>query len=432
MYSKQYKIFFLSSLLLSLWNCSQEPEPYAHWPQEEDYFPFIYTPEPDLEPYEDARWETETWDTSHNKMLALYIEKSFYHRLGAPEETLEHFELMRPLIPPVEQGLRLSFVGDIMYVGGNWDAFTQPSAHLLDGDYRIGNLETPTSVDHSTEPRALGLYSFNAPPEMLDGLPIDLLQLNNNHSLDAEDLGLENTVAELESRQIAQTGVDSHAIVDIEGGDGLTHKFAFLSYTWGMNDGRQSQNGHELFIVPFGHIDEEISLDQIRENIETAQQNGAERIVLLLHWGFEWEHYPDPHFMVLARRMIALGADLIVGHGPHVVQPPELCFVNDPSVIPGVGSCSIRTDDGVRRTAAVLYSLGNFGGLMLNIASRIGLVATVSFDEGGVSGLGWEAVAHVNIDGEPNVVPLDDLLDDENYAEQMARLETHLGQGWAR
>ena len=402
------------------------------WPQPGTYFPYVYTPQEDLEEYEEVRWETETWDTADPHMTAMYVLKALYHRPGAPTEELDHFEIMRTLFPRLAGGLRLSFIGDIMWIGSNWSEYALGATPLLDGDLRIGNLETPASVDHSTEPRALGVYSFNAPPEMLDGLPLDLLQLNNNHSLDADDLGLENTIAEVEARDFEHTGIDRQALLDVTDSDGSERRVAFLSYTWGLNDGRRSEAGHELHIVPFGHIDEEISLDLIGEQIDEARADGAETIVVLLHWGFEYEYYPDPHFMVLARRIIALGADLLVGQGTHVVQPPEVCWVNQPERIPGIGTCSLVTDDGVPRTAAVLYSLGNFGAQMGSLPAQVGLVATVGIDDSGVTGLGWNAVATIRDEGVPSLVPLAEMLDDADYAEEHERLRAHVGEGWQR
>lgn len=382
-------------------------------------FPDVYTPQTDLRPWDDVRVETETWSVDDDPdMLALYVRKSFDHRVSAPVESLAHFDAMRGQIPPLGAGARLSFAGDAMWVGGNWANIADPVAGLVDGDLAVANLETPTSPLASTEQGALGLYNFNAPTAYLDGLPFDVLQLNNNHSLDAGEEGLEATVAELAARGIGATGVDEHLVRD---------GIALLSYTWGLNHGNVASQ-HELFVVPFGHLEEEIDLSGIAEDIASARDQGAESVVALLHWGYEYEYYPDPHFMVLARQIIAAGADLIVGEGPHVVQPPELCHVNQAGYPAGVGTCAIETEDGEPRTAAVLYSLGNFATDMLTVPCQVGIVATVSLDPD-VTGLGWQAVATV---AGPSVVPLSEALEDEDLAAESARLEAHLGAGWRR
>lgn len=406
-------------------------DPYADWPDPHDLFPYVYTPESGLEPFETVRWETETWDPLVDQEEAgLYLKKLLTHKRGAPDEVLEHFRQMKEQVPAVGRGARLSLVGDVMWVGGNWNRFATPSAALLDGDLRVGNLETPVSPDHPTSSMALGIYAFNAPVEMLQTLPLDLLQLNNNHSLDADDLGLENTLAQVQKAGYRRVGVDAQSDETVAG-----LRVALLSYTWGVNDGRRSKKGHELHVVPFGHLGQPIDLGMIERQVGEARDGGAEAVVVLLHWGFEFEYYPDPHFMVLARRIIAAGADLIVGQGPHVVQPVEICHVNRPEHVPGVGTCSLRTDDGRARTAAVLYSLGDFGTTLPSLQHKVGLVATASLDADGVGGLGWAAVASESLpDGAgQSVKPLAGLAQgNEGYAEELERLEKHLGAGWRR
>lgn len=418
---------YLHLLTLSLFMVSGCDD-YSDWPAAGTFFPHVYTAETGLKDYEKVRWETETWTPDDIQTAALYVAKLALHRKGAPQESLEHFARMRQQIPPLDQGIRLSFVGDVMWVKGNWKDFAKPAGVLLDGDLRVGNLETPTSKDHSTKERALGLYSFNAPVTMLEGLPLDLLQLNNNHILDAADLGLENTVREVRSHGFQQVGVDAQAMVDIKG-----RRIAFLAYTWGINDKKRSSKGHQLHIIPFGHLDEEIPLDLLSRQATEARAAGAETVVVLAHWGFEYEYYPDPHIMVLGRRMIQAGADLVVGQGPHVAQPVEFCHVNHPQQVPGEGTCSVRTEDGKPRMAAIIYSLGNFGTTMPPTACKSGLVVTVSLDQE-VTGLGWSGAFSQDIPGQEGqtVVPLSTLTLQPVLAAEEARLEQHLGKGWKR
>ncbi|MDP2304950.1 MAG: CapA family protein [Pseudomonadota bacterium] len=417
-------------LLPLLAACTPAPKVgYDAWPEPTEVYPWVYTPEADLEPYEEVRWETETWDPgSDTEQVGFYLFKALNHRKGAPEESLEHFSIMRDTLPPVSTGaddVSLSFVGDVMWMGENWSTFALPAAGLLDGDLRIGNLETPTDPGRATEPSDLGLYTFNAPPEMLDGLPLDVLQLNNNHSLDVEDAGLEATIAEVEARGFLHTGIDGRGAFTSSGGG-----VGFLSYTWGVNR-RDITSAHDLNIIPFGHLDGEPDLTSLGEDIAFAKENGLGSVVVLVHWGFEYEYYPDPHFMQIGRRIVALGADLVVGEGPHVAQPAEICHVNNPAVIPGIGTCSVRTEDGEPRTAAILYSLGNFGTTMPTVPCQTGIVATVTLDPD-VTGLGWAGA--ITVDGEQGleVVPLEGALDDLERAAESERLDAHLGVGWKR
>lgn len=394
-------------------------DPYAGWPDPLTVYPYVYTPEADVADYEQVRWETETWDPATDTAeVGLYLQKALLHRPGAPVETLEHFALMNAALPPLSGPPDLSFAGDVMWVGENWSSFAAPAAGLLDGAWRQGNLETPVSSLHATEPAELGLYRYNAPESMLDALPFHGLQLNNNHSLDVDDDGLEATVAAVVARGYTGTGVDTHAVVEVDG-----RTVTLLSYTWGLNR-RDMTSTHELFVVPFGHP-EPPSLTAIEADIAAAEGT----VVVLLHWGFEYEYYPDPVFMQQARAMVAAGADIVVGSGPHVAQPAELCHVNDPSVVPGVGTCSVRDASGEPREAVIFYSLGNFGTTMPTLPCQAGIVGSVRLGE--PIELGWSGAITLQ-DGDLSVWPLDDVLDDGDRRDEAERLEAHLGAGWKR
>ena len=395
------------------------------WTDRHELYPWVYTPEQDLEDWAHVRWETEDWDPATDKAkTASYLIKMISHRKGAPVESLEHFEAMRGQVPPLGEGVRISFVGDVMWVGDNWSTFLGPVAPLLDGDLRVGNLETPTSPEHPTSLDELGLYTFNAPPEMLDGLPLDLLQLNNNHSLDVGDAGLEATIAEVEARGFAHTGVDGFTTQRVGELD-----VAFLAYSWGHND-RHATTGHDLHVVPFGQLGVTPDFSVFEADIRAARDAGADTVVVLVHWGYEYEYYPDPHMMQWGRELVIAGADVVVGSGPHVVQPPELCQVNAGEGEAGVGACRLRTDDGEPRTAAILYSLGNMGTVMRTEACQVGVVTTVSLDPD-VTGLGWTAAAATRTGPGPLSLPMNQVTDEALLAEY-ARLQAHLGTEWER
>ncbi len=409
-------------MILLLLACTANPDDTGAEPL---VFPYTYTPQADLQDYEEVRFETETWDPLVDMdQTALYVEKSILHRPGAPVEELEHYDRMRESIPPLGSGTQVDFVGDVMWMGANWSHFLDPAAAMLDGDLRVGNVETPIDPDQPTDKDALPLYAFNAPPEMLDGLPLDVVQLTNNHTMDMGNDGVTATIGQVDARGFARTGVDTHALVDTADGG----RIAFLAFAWGMNN-RVDAPERNLHIVPFGHLDEDIDLSSVETAIEDARTDGATSVVLLLHWGYEYEYYPDPHFLVLARQLIAMGADLIVGEGPHVVQPPEICSV-DSGEAPGVGTCVIDDGLGKPRTAAVLYSLGDFGTTLETLPCKTGIVASVTLDPD-VTGLGWQAETSTGGADGTEVVPTA-LSTDPDVIEENARLDALLGTGWKR
>jgi poly-gamma-glutamate synthesis protein (capsule biosynthesis protein) len=402
-------------------------DPYAHWPDPQAVFPWVSSPEEGLEPWEEVRYEAGGWTPGVDLTeTALYLQKALATTDRAPPETPVHFGLHRSGLPAVVEIDRvLAFSGDAMWTGAGWADTYGPSARLLDGaDLRLTNLETPTDPDQPTDAAALGLYAFNADPSLLDGLPADVVQLSNNHATDAGADGLDATIDQIEARGLTVAGVDAHPVLDVAGAT-----VAVLAYTWGLNGAAPVD--HDLHVLPFCDLDARLDLDGVAADIEEAN---ADLVVVLVHWGFEYEHFPAPRMMRVARRLVALGADAVVGTGPHVPQPAEFCFVNTPGVVPGTGTCSVRSADGTPRTAAILYSLGNFGtatGLLP--ATQAGLVARLSLDpERGATGMDWAAVASLPDGGGQTLVPLLDLLDDPVWAEEDARLVAHLGPRWRR
>lgn len=384
-------------------------------------YPWVYLPEAEIEEYEAVRWETETWDWNDPE-AALYLLKAGLHRPDGPPQSVEHFRAMASAIRPLAEGIRLSFIGDIMWIGEDWDTYALPAADALDGDLRVGNLETPVAESFPTNLDDLDFLTFNAPPSLLEGLPLDVVQLTNNHTWDLGETGLDETLAAVDASGLLRTGVDTQLLVEVD-----DTAVAFIGATWGHNR-RDVASQHAMFEVPFGHLEQDMDLTVLTDEIALAHDNGADSVVLLLHWGFEYEYYPDPHFMVQARRLIAAGADLIVGTGPHVVQPAEICQVNpEQGPPPDVGNCVLYTPDGETRTAAVLYSLGNFGSVQSAPQVAVGLAVTVSLSPD-VTGLGWSALT--TVDG-PQIVPSDEVDDPEIVAE-IGRLEDHIGTNWRR
>lgn len=404
-------------------------DPYAAWPDPTTTFPWGVVDDQALEDWERVRWEEGPWDPETEPLNnGLYLQKALFHRQGTPTEAQLHWGVMRSRLPPLTgSGLRLSLVGDVLPTG---DPPTDPAGvlSLLDGDLRAGNLETPVAPSVEVGEGVPGVPRFNAPLQLLEELPLDVVQVVNNHSLDAGDAGLEETVALLTDRGIPAVGVDgAAAAVDLGGGELLV----FVAYTWGVND-PEATSVHDLGIVPFG-APGPVPLDRVRDDLQAVRDAGASLVVVMVHWGYEYEYHADPHFLKIGRQLVEAGADLVVGSGPHTPQPAEWCTVNVPSSPPGLGSCSVRTPDGRARYAAILYSLGNFGTDQPTLPLQVGLVAHAELvPDLGVVGLGWDAVAPVEGELRPELVPLDTLLDDEAYLAESERLDAHLGSRWRR
>jgi len=123
--------------------------------------------------------------------------------------------------------------------------------------------------------------------------------------------------------------------------------------------------------------------------------------------------------MQVARELVCAGADIVVGTHPHVIQPAEVCLVNGYESGGGElppGSL-LRSPEGRRRKALILYSLGNFATAMYTLSCRVGLIASVRFhrcSDGVDWGLApWRLVVNVprhGVSGKRRLLFLEDWL----------------------
>jgi poly-gamma-glutamate synthesis protein (capsule biosynthesis protein) len=104
---------------------------------------------------------------------------------------------------------------------------------------------------------------------------------------------------------------------------------ALLSYTYGFN-GMPYPDGDTWR----GNLIDE---DAILAEAAAAREDGAEFVVLALHWGDEYQHDPNRQQLELAPRLIkSADIDLVLGHHAHVVQPTE--YFDGEWVVYGMGN----------------------------------------------------------------------------------------------
>ncbi len=179
---------------------------------------------------------------------------------------------------------------------------------------------------------------FNSPFEVgttLKDIGIDAVTMANNHTLDRGKQAVLNAIEHWDAIGMIYTGAyrsaedrDQLRVVERNG-----ISFALLGYTYGTN-GIPVPEGKEYLVNL-------IDLERMAADIENACEH-ADVVVVQLHFGNEYERMPSPSQREMVEQLAAAGADLIIGHHPHVLQPFEW----------------IERDDG-RRTF-VAYSLGNF------------------------------------------------------------------------
>ncbi|MGI6098014.1 MAG: CapA family protein [Dethiobacteria bacterium] len=257
--------------------------------------------------------------------------------------------------PPRIETVNLLATGDLMFHDsqleqalnkdtGEYDfypSFEVIAPFIQSADFAVANLETTLA---GREQQGYSSFpQFNTPESLAGNLKeagFDLLSTANNHSLDRRELGVYKTIEHLESVGLAFTGTsrskrerDTPVIKEING-----INIAFLAYTYGTN-GIPIPEG-KGFLVNL--IDE----DLIEADIQQARSFGADMVVVFMHWGHEYHTSPSAEQKELARKLVAMGADIILGSHPHVIQPME--FIR------------LEEEDGNVKEGFVIYSLGNF------------------------------------------------------------------------
>lgn len=234
-----------------------------------------------------------------------------------------------------------------------FDSIYTDSLRALIGDADISfvNQEAPI-----TGGAAAGYPNFNSPTEAGDALVsmgFDIVNVANNHMLDMEysSTGLQKTIDYWKTKNIVQIGgyenqTDYETIRYIEK-DGV--RIALLSFTYGTNG--YKVNSQSTCVVPW------INDDVITARIDEAEKD-SDLVFVSMHWGEENTQTPNAEQKRLAKLIADAGADAVIGHHSHTVQPIEWV----------TGSAGNRT--------LVIYSLGNLVSTMLKPVNMVGLVVT--------------------------------------------------------
>lgn len=274
-------------------------------------------------------------------------------------------EAADPFVQPdmADDILVISAVGDIMMhntqlqagsqsASGDYDYasfFTHVKPLLGASDLAIGNLETTFAGKEATYS---GYPRFNTPDALafnLKNAGFQVVTTANNHCLDKGQQGLFRTLDCLDAAGLLHTGTarsqeESDRILLVER-KGVN--IAILSYTFGTNMLYPEKD--KQFSVNY------LDPDQIIERIKKARSEGAKLVIVALHFGVEYQPYPNAEQERIANLLLNEGADVILGHHPHVLQPPSISEENR-FVIYSLGNF-ISDQKGLERISSVILNL---------------------------------------------------------------------------
>lgn len=243
------------------------------------------------------------------------------------KSTVVESETVALLDEPVE--ILLSFTGDCIlgtdenfYYDTSFNAYYENygSAYFFQNvkdvfekdDLTIINMEG-TLTDLTT--RKDKQFAFKGDTEYVKVLTngsVEAANMANNHTYDYGEESFKDTVNILEKNKIRTFGDDETVIIPVKG----------------VNVG--------IFGI-YELDDHEERIPQVKSDIAKLKKDGADIIVAVFHWGNELEQVPDDNQVMLAHLAIDEGADVVVGHHPHVLQ--------------GIDTYKGKT---------IAYSLGNF------------------------------------------------------------------------
>jgi len=189
---------------------------------------------------------------------------------------------------------------------------------FADADISMFNLENPLTMNGKKVEKA---YNFRAKPEyvkiLLDG-GVDIVTIANNHIYDYGPVGLKDTIQKLAQNNIHYIGAGrnineaQHPVIFYI----KNKKIAYFAF-YGTH---KHSDSHPATKDSAGTALRRLSL--IKEGI-TKFRDKVDFIIVNFHWGIEKADHPGKDQIFFAHKVIDYGADIIVGHHPHVLQGIE-------------------------------------------------------------------------------------------------------------
>lgn len=244
------------------------------------------------------------------------------------EKEFLDFLLQKKKLPQASEEVSLVAVGDISYSRGverivrKQNDINYPFLKILDylkgADLVFGNLETPITPGPEIPDFEMIFRSNPGTEQALKQAGFSVLSLANNHTPNFGEKGLKDTLSYLEKVGIKYVGAgeneqEAYKPVYIEK-KGI--KFAFLAY----NDTDVVPAYYEATDNRTGTAF--MRIDKMTEAIKEARQK-ANFVIVSMHAGTEYTSKPNDSQVNFAHAAIDVGADLVIGHHPHVVQTLE-------------------------------------------------------------------------------------------------------------
>lgn len=234
---------------------------------------------------------------------------------------------------------------------GSYDfgsSFDDVKKYTKKADLSLFNLESTLAG----EPY-IGYPTFNAPDDLADALDdagFDVAVTANEHALDSDIEGVEETIDALKDSGLESTGTrkspedKNYLITKVNGVNvgivAYTEETSYNSENRTLDGSTMSEEEQELVNSYSPNV--EGDLDQVQDTMDAARDAGAQIVICYFHWGDDYDHDANDQEKDIAESLVDMGADVIFATHPHVVQEMD----------------TIENSEGV--DVPVYYSLGNF------------------------------------------------------------------------
>jgi poly-gamma-glutamate capsule biosynthesis protein CapA/YwtB (metallophosphatase superfamily) len=244
---------------------------------------------------------------------------------------------------PAKRPITLAFGGDVAFEGIVGSRLANPrtalgpiARTLRAADFSMLNLETAITSGGGT-PAPGKEFHFRAPATAFTALKaagVDVASMANNHGMDYMEGGLRDTLAAVKRTRYPVVGIGRNAAeayrpykVTVKG-----NRLAVIGATQVLDD---------HLITAWTATDTKGGLASAKiesrmvQAVRQARQD-ADAVIVYLHWGEELSTCPLPRQQSLAKRLVAAGADVVVGGHAHVLQGGG--FMKDRYVHYGLGN----------------------------------------------------------------------------------------------
>ena len=294
---------------------------------------------------------------SDDRDMRILLRHVLPGEIPVSEDLSSAADLDMHLAVPGEPSFSVIVVGDIMLGdharkalrGGGVDyPFEAVLPLLRNASIVLGNLEGPLARKSARETRN---YSYKVSPDLAAALArarVNVLTLANNHALDCGRDGILETLEALATAGVGVIGAGTdrraaHQPLIRQAGP---WRVGLLGYYW--NERCSATND-----LPGAAMD---TPEDLKADIGSLRDR-VDRVVVTFHWGVPYYREPSPENRDKARFAVDCGADVVIGHHPHIVQPFE-----------------------IYRGCPIFYSVGNFAFGSRNSHAE-GLLIAIRFED---------------------------------------------------